>query len=58
MKYEIVLLSKVHPDENQPRKYFPADKLNQLKESIKREGIISPLIVEKIGDGFFLFCWF
>lgn len=54
MKYDTVLLSKIVPDVNQPRHYFAADKLNLLKESIKREGIISPLIVEKVGEGYLL----
>lgn len=49
-----VLLSKIKPDENQPRKLFDATKMRGLRDSIKREGIITPLVVEKVGDGFLL----
>lgn len=42
------------PDPEQPRKYFDPVKLNSLMGSIKREGIISPLIVEKVGDKYLL----
>lgn len=51
---EKILLKKIQPDENQPRKYFAADKMHGLVESIKREGIITPLVVEKVGDGYLL----
>lgn len=53
-KFEIVKLDRVQVDENQPRKHFDAAKLNQLMRSIEKEGIISPLIVERVGDKFLL----
>lgn len=53
-KFEIVKLSRVQVDENQPRKYFDTVKLRALLKSIEKEGIISPLIVEKVGDNFLL----
>lgn len=52
--YEVVKLSAIQPDETQPRKYFDAARLHMLKKSIEKEGIISPLIVEKVGDQFLL----
>lgn len=51
---DTVLLKKIQPDPDQPRKLFAADKMHQLTESIKREGIITPLVVEKIGDNYLL----
>lgn len=51
---ETILLKKIQADVNQPRKYFAADKMRSLTESIKREGIITPLVVEKVGDGYLL----
>lgn len=42
------------PDENQPRKYFPADKMYSLKQSVKKHGIKQPLIVEDMGNGKYL----
>ncbi len=47
-------LSKITVDTEQPRKHFDAEKMRSLKDSIKREGIISPLIVEKVGNGYLL----
>jgi ParB/RepB/Spo0J family partition protein len=42
------------PDIDQPRKYFPADKMQKLLKSIEREGIINPLILEELEDGKYL----
>lgn len=42
------------PDPNQPRKYFGADKMAQLKNSIKTHGIISPISVQKEGDKYII----
>jgi ParB/RepB/Spo0J family partition protein len=49
-----VPIGKIVPDENQPRKYFAADKMFSLKESIKKHGIRSPLTVEDLGSGKYL----
>ncbi|WMJ77981.1 MULTISPECIES: ParB/RepB/Spo0J family partition protein [unclassified Sedimentibacter] len=38
------------PNPNQPRKIFEQDKLDELTESIKKYGIIQPIIVRKDGD--------
>jgi len=43
-------ISKVDRDKNQPRTEFDEEKLEELAESIKRYGIIEPLIVSKRGD--------
>lgn len=49
-----VALSAIVPDANQPRKYFPPEKQFSLKESIKKHGIMSPLIVQEISKGKYL----
>lgn len=54
MNYEVVPLSKVVADENQPRKNFDAQDMARLIESIKEHGIRNPLIVEKFPDGNYL----
>lgn len=41
----VVKLSKVEPNRNQPRKYFSEDSLYEMAESIKKRGIIQPLLV-------------
>lgn len=42
-------INKVTPNEFQPRKNFDEDKLNELANSIKENGIIQPIIVNKAG---------
>lgn len=51
---EQIEVRKILPDENQPRKYFAADKMFQLKQSIKKHGIKVPLTVEDLGGGKYL----
>lgn len=43
-------LSLVEPNRDQPRKYFDEDAINELADSIKQFGIISPLLVQKKED--------
>lgn len=50
----MLLLSKIMPDENQPRKLFEPEKLKSLKDSIKKFGVLTPITVEKIGDKYLL----
>ena len=52
---KLIPLSSIVPDEVQPRKYFNAEKLKTLKDSISKFGIINPITVEDMGNGkFFL----
>ena len=44
-----VSVGSIHPNPYQPRKSFDKDKLKELSESIKKHGIIQPLIVRKKG---------
>lgn len=53
-KIENILLSKIFPDEKQPRKNFNALRLADLRKSIKTHGILSPLFVEKRKDNYLL----
>lgn len=41
------------PNPRQPRTYFDEEKLAELTESVRREGILSPVIIEDAGDGTF-----
>ena len=44
-------LSDIEPDKNQPRREFDAQALEELAESIKQHGVISPIVVTAIeGD--------
>jgi len=51
---ETLKLSQIIPDKNQPRKYFQVEKMASLKASIKRQGIVQPLIVQKLGKNYLL----
>ena len=42
----------VKPTENQPRKVFDEEKIEELAASIRENGIIQPLIVRKKGKGY------
>ena len=52
---EIVYLdiSRIFPGEQQPRKMFKNDSLNELAASIKERGVLQPVIVSRVGDGSF-----
>lgn len=45
-----IRISDIEPDKNQPRRYFDESALNELSESIKLHGVISPIVVTRI-DG-------
>lgn len=42
-----IKLNLIKPNENQPRKSFDEEKINQLADSIKEHGIIQPLVLKK-----------
>jgi ParB family chromosome partitioning protein len=48
--YEIMDINKVRPNPNQPRKQFDPDTLEELAESIRNQGILQPLLVERVSD--------
>ena len=41
----LIPIEKIFRDENQPRKVFDNDKINELAQSIKKNGLIQPIIV-------------
>ncbi len=52
---EIVItapIDKVYPDENQHRKIFHDETLQELADSIRIHGVIQPLLVRKFGAGY------
>jgi ParB family chromosome partitioning protein len=42
----------LYPTEAQPRKHFKEDKINELAESIKTNGIIQPIVARRDGERF------
>lgn len=46
-------LDKIRLNPNQPRKFFDDEKLDELAESIRRNGIIQPVVVRPVDGGSF-----
>lgn len=44
-------INSIVPNPYQPRKIFDEDKLNELVNSIKNQGILQPILLSKDGDG-------
>lgn len=51
-KVDYINVSQISVNEYQPRTIFDDEKINELAESIKKHGIIQPIIVRKQGDMF------
>jgi len=45
-------IERVYPDENQHRKIFHDETLQELADSIRIHGVIQPLLVRKFGTGY------
>lgn len=45
-----IKLSKIEPNREQPRKDFNEEQLNELADSIRRYGVLQPLLVQKKDD--------
>jgi ParB/RepB/Spo0J family partition protein len=45
-------LRDVRPNPDQPRKHFDEEKLAELAASIKAHGLIQPIVVRRLADGF------
>lgn len=45
-------LSSIRPNAFQPRTHFADDELQALTESIRREGVLMPILLRPKGDGF------
>lgn len=49
-----IKLSEIYPNPNQPRKNFDQESLEELAESIRVHGLIQPIIVNKMDDGYLI----
>ncbi len=47
-------IKKIYANPNQPRKKFDKESLNELAESIKLHGLIQPLVLNKMPDGYMI----
>src|SRR5262249_58733772 len=48
----LVPLSAVTPNPDQPRKHFAEDALADLAASIKTRGLLQPIVVRRVADGY------
>src|SRR5438477_8083459 len=46
-------IDRILPNSHQPRKNFDEDALNELANSIREHGIVQPIVVRPLDDGFF-----
>jgi len=47
-----VLISKIKPNRYQPRSHFDEQELSTLTESIRKEGVLMPILLRVQGDGY------
>ena len=45
-------IDRIHPNRYQPRQYFDEQKLQELAESMRQNGILQPVLVSPRGDDF------
>lgn len=45
-------INSIKPNENQPRKIFDPEKIQDLAASIKEHGVIQPIVVRKVKTGY------
>ncbi len=50
--FERVQIGHIQPDLEQDRKHFDSAKLQELADSISRQGLLEPLIIEPATDGY------
>src|SRR5947207_8672519 len=46
-------IDRILPNSHQPRKNFDEDALNELSNSIREHGLVQPVVVRPLDDGFF-----
>ena len=51
---EKINIDKIYTNPNQPRKNFDKESLNELAESIRIHGLIQPIVVNEMPDGYMI----
>jgi ParB family chromosome partitioning protein len=51
-----LLIDEISPGDTQPRKDFNDEKLKELENSIRENGVIQPIVVQKRGEGYEIIC--
>ena len=47
-----VPIGEIHPNPRQPRRFFDEERLAELAESIRHQGILQPLVVRRVEHGY------
>ena len=50
--YSSIAIADIHPNPSQPRRHFSEDSLEELAQSLKRHGLIQPILVRPHGHGY------
>jgi ParB family transcriptional regulator, chromosome partitioning protein len=50
--YTAISISDIHPNPAQPRRHFSEDSLDELAQSLKRHGLIQPILVRPHEQGY------
>ena len=50
--YREIPLNKISPNPNQPRMDFAEERIQELENSIRKDGLLQPILVRPLGDGF------
>src|SRR5262245_20275730 len=45
-------VNSIGPNPNQPRKDFDDDHLRELADSLRHSGLLQPVVVRRLGDGY------
>ena len=48
-----IKIMDIEPNQGQPRKDFDEEKLNELADSIKTHGVLSPILVKEVENGYY-----
>ncbi len=51
-KLELIELALIEPNPEQPRKIFDPEKLKELSDSLREQGLVQPIVVRRKGDKF------
>ena len=51
-----LLIDEISPGDTQPRKDFNDEKLKELENSIRENGVIQPIVVQRRGEGYEIIC--
>jgi ParB family chromosome partitioning protein len=47
-----ILISKIKPNKYQPRTHFDEEELKSLTDSVRKEGVLMPILLRHSGDGY------